>query len=72
MQWGALAVTLITLALTLHLPFNYDYTAAAGSSFQFEQNNEWINSPVIRYHLGVDGLSMWRVVLTGFLAPLGV
>ena len=36
MQWGALAVTLVTFALTLHLPFHYDYTAAAGT-FQFEQ-----------------------------------
>src|SRR5882757_7337755 len=71
MQWGALAVTLITFALTLHLPFHYDYTAAAGT-FQFEQNHEWIISPAIHYHLGVDGLSMWLVVLTGFLAPLGV
>ncbi len=71
MQWGALAITLITFALTLHLPFHYDYSAAAGS-FQFEQNASWINSPAIRYHLGVDGLSMWLVVLTGFLAPLGV
>ena len=31
MQWGALAVTLVTFALTLHLPFHYDYTAAAGT-----------------------------------------
>jgi NADH-quinone oxidoreductase subunit M len=71
MQWGALAITLITFALTLHLPIRYDYTAAAGS-FQFGQDHEWIASPAIRYHLGVDGLSMWLVVLTGFLAPLGV
>ena len=71
MQWGALFVTLITFLLTLHLPFHFNYAAASGT-FQFEQNHEWINSPAIRYHLGVDGLSMWLVVLTGFLAPLGV
>ena len=71
MQWGALTVTLVTFVLTLHLPVRYDYSAAPGS-FQFVQNCEWINSPAIRYHLGVDGLSMWLVVLTGFLAPLGV
>ena len=29
-------------------------------------------SPVIHYHVGVDGLSMWLMVLTGLLAPLGV
>jgi NADH-quinone oxidoreductase subunit M len=78
MQWGALAVTLVTFLLTLHLPFHYDYAAAAGTlqsadgNFQFTQNASWITSPAIRYHLGVDGLSMWLVVLTGFLAPLGV
>jgi len=71
MQWGALTITLITFALTLHLPIRYDYAAASGS-FQFDQNLSWISSPAIRYHLGVDGLSMWLVVLTGFLAPLGV
>src|SRR5665213_1075780 len=71
MQWGALAVTLITFLLTLHLPFHYDYGAASGT-FQFATNVPWITSPAIRYHLGVDGLSMWLVVLTGLLAPLGV
>jgi NADH-quinone oxidoreductase subunit M len=71
MQWGALAVTLVSFGLTLHLPIRYDYGAAAGR-FQFDQDLSWINSPAIHYHLGVDGLSMWLVVLTGFLAPLGV
>ena len=71
MQWGALAVTLVTFGLTLHLPFRYSY-ATHGASFQFDQNLAWIPTPAIRYHLGVDGLAMWLVVLTGFLAPLGV
>ncbi len=74
MQWGALAVTLITFLLTLHLPFHYDYSAASANphSFQYEQSLSWISSPAIRYHIGVDGLSMWLVVLTGLLGPLGV
>ena len=42
------------------------------TGFQFEDNRAWIVPPPIRYHLGVDGLSMWLVVLTGFLAPIGV
>jgi NADH-quinone oxidoreductase subunit M len=71
MQWSALGVTLFTFLLTLHLPFHYSYQAQAGG-FQFEQNLPWIASPVIHYHLGVDGLSMWLIVLTGLLAPLGV
>ena len=71
MQWGALIVTLVTFLLTLHLPSHYFYSAPAGS-FQFVQDAPWIAAPAIRYHLGVDGLGMWLVVLTGFLAPLGV
>jgi NADH-quinone oxidoreductase subunit M len=71
MQYGALAVTLITFLLTLHLPAHFNNAVAAGS-FQFELNIPWISAPAIRYHLGVDGLGMWLVVLTGFLAPLGV
>lgn len=68
---GALVVTLLIFVLTLHLPAHYNY-AAGGGTFQFEQDRSWIASPAIRYHLGVDGLSMWLVVLTGFLAPAGV
>jgi NADH-quinone oxidoreductase subunit M len=71
MQWGALVVTLITFGLTLHLPAHYNGGAPAGT-FQFTQDQAWISAPAIRYHLGVDALGMWLVVLTGFLAPLGV
>jgi NADH-quinone oxidoreductase subunit M len=69
MQWGALAVSLLTFVCTLHLPAHYNYMA---HGYQFEQNCSWIANPAIRYHLGVDGLSLWLIVLTGFLAPLGV
>jgi NADH-quinone oxidoreductase subunit M len=68
---GALLVTLLTFAFTLHLPFHFNY-AAAPNTFQFEISHSWIASPAIRYHLGVDGLSMWLIVLAGFLAPVGV
>jgi NADH-quinone oxidoreductase subunit M len=68
---GALVVTLFTLLLSLHLPAHFNYHAAP-HTFQFEQNLSWIPSPNIRYHLGVDGLSMWLIVLAAFLAPIGV
>ncbi len=71
MQWGALAVTLATFLVTLHLPLHYAAATQTGS-FRFVQDVPWIAAPAIRYHLGVDGLGMWLVVLTGFLAPLGV
>ena len=68
-QLWTLLVALVTFGLTLHLPAHFDY---ARTGPQFEINRLWILSPPIHYHLGVDGLSMWLVVLTGFLAPIGV
>ena len=67
--WCAFLVSLLTFAFTLHLPSHYDYGTR---SFQFVENYFWIQNPNIHYHLGVDGISLWLVVLTGFLAPLGV
>jgi NADH-quinone oxidoreductase subunit M len=64
-----LLVTLVTFALSLHLPAHFDYS---NHGFQFEENRPWIASPAIRYHLGVDGLSLWLVLLATFLAPIGV
>jgi NADH-quinone oxidoreductase subunit M len=68
-QYFALAVTLVTFGLTLHLPAHFVYGARG---FQYEVNRVWIANPPIRYHLGVDGLSVWMFPLTGFLSILGV
>ncbi|MGA9062007.1 MAG: NADH-quinone oxidoreductase subunit M [Terracidiphilus sp.] len=68
-NWIALATTLVTFLLTLHLPVHF---VDGQSGFQFERNIPWIENPRIFYHVGVDGLSLWLVVLVGLLAPVGV
>ena len=68
-NWIALLTTLLTFFFTLHLPARF---VLGQSGFQFEVNRSWIENPAIHYHVGVDGLSMWLVVLTGLLAPIGV
>ena len=65
-----LAVAVLTFILSLHLPVHFDYAKTGG--FQFEVNSQWIQTPNIHYHMGVDGFSMWLVVLTTFLLPLCV
>jgi NADH-quinone oxidoreductase subunit M len=65
----ALAVSLLAFALSLHLPVHFQ---RGQSGFQYEVNNQWITNPNIHYHMGVDGISMWLVVLTTFLTPLCV
>ena len=71
----ALTFSLLTFFFTLHLPFHF-FDVHPGfqsdSDFQFVQDIPWIANPAIRYHVGVDGLSLWLVVLTGLLAPIGV
>ena len=66
--WLTLLTTLITFGLTLHLPAHFDTTQ---SSFQFVVNQKWIENPAIYYHVGVDGLSLWLVVLVGLLGIVG-
>src|SRR5580692_11731875 len=67
--WIALLTSVVSFGLTLHLPVHF---IAGQAGFQFEINRSWIDSPAIFYHVGVDGLSLWLVVLTGLLAPVGV
>jgi NADH-quinone oxidoreductase subunit M len=68
-NWIALFTALVTFVLTLHLPFHFNFGL---SGFQFMVNRLWIENPAIYYHVGVDGLSLWLVVLVGLLAPIGV
>jgi NADH-quinone oxidoreductase subunit M len=65
----ALVVTLLDFVLSLHLPVHLQ---RAQMGFQFEVNRPWIPTPNIHYHMGVDGISAWLVVLTTFLTPLCV
>lgn len=68
-NWIALLTALVTFGLTLHLPAHF---AASATGFQFEINRPWIENPAISYHVGIDGLSLWLVVLVGLLGPVGV
>jgi NADH-quinone oxidoreductase subunit M len=42
------------------------------SGYPLEEFTHWISSPPINYHLGVDGISMFLVILTTFLTPICV
>ena len=64
----ALWTALIVFVLTLLLWAGFDNTTAA---FQFVEKTPWLDAS-ISYHLGVDGISMLFVVLTGLLTPICV
>ncbi|HEX3696766.1 MAG TPA: NADH-quinone oxidoreductase subunit M [Polyangia bacterium] len=62
-----LATALATFVVSLFILPDFD---AAQSGFQLEVNRLWIDQLGIRFHLGVDGISLWLVLLTTFLIPL--
>src|SRR5262249_25552278 len=41
-------------------------------AMQFEVAQDWLPSLGIRYHVGLDGLSLWLVILTTFLTPISL
>jgi NADH-quinone oxidoreductase subunit M len=65
----AALVSVLTGALAIAVLAAFD-TADAG--FQFVSKHPWIKPWGISWHLGVDGISLWLVVLTGILFPIVV
>jgi NADH-quinone oxidoreductase subunit M len=65
----ALLTSLATFAATLYLWWRFDPASAA---FQFEEKHAWIPEFGIQYYLGVDGISLLLLVLTGFLTPIAL
>lgn len=62
-------------ALALALAWQFDTSAAAqadtvGAGFQFVSQQSWIPALGISWKVGVDGISLWLVVLTSVVVPI--
>ncbi|HEU5132726.1 MAG TPA: NADH-quinone oxidoreductase subunit M, partial [Pyrinomonadaceae bacterium] len=68
-RWVALIATAVTFVVSLLLLRGI---GASGAEFRFEENVSWIGSISARYHVGVDGISLWLVLLTTLLMPIAV
>ncbi len=69
LRWLALIASLGTLALILAAWFNYDRVDAG---FQFQVVAEWFPQLGSSFHVGVDGISLPMLLLTGILTPLAI
>ncbi|HMG33550.1 MAG TPA: NADH-quinone oxidoreductase subunit M [Blastocatellia bacterium] len=69
-KWIALIVSVATFLISLLLPINFN----SAGGLQFQADAPWISAfnLGVRYHVGVDGLSIWLVLLTTFLVPLAL
>ncbi|MFM8532407.1 MAG: NADH-quinone oxidoreductase subunit M [Acidimicrobiia bacterium] len=70
-RYFALGVSLITFAITLAVWAGFDGSASA-APFQFVERAPWIPAFGIEYYVGIDGLSLMLLVLTGFLTPIAL
>jgi NADH-quinone oxidoreductase subunit M len=67
----ALCASLITFFVSLGL---IAPVADGGSHFSSAVNALWVDTPglQIHFHLGVDGINLWLILLTTLLLPIGV
>jgi len=68
-KWIALVTTISTFGISLLLLTGL---GADSSAFRFEENAIWIGSIGTRYHVAVDGISLWLVLLTTLLMPIAI
>jgi NADH-quinone oxidoreductase subunit M len=68
-RWLALAAAVASFVVTIPLVTRFDLASAA---MQFEEKLPWIERFKVHYHLGVDGISVWFVLLTAFITVIVV
>jgi len=70
LKWVTLGFTVLNFLVSLLLFSGSAITGPGG--FSFEKNVPWIKAIGTNYHVGVDGLSFWLVILTTFIMPIAV
>ncbi len=68
-RWIALVGALMGLLVTVPLYKGFD---AASAALQFAEKSVWIERFNIHYHLGIDGIALWLVLLTAFITVVVV
>jgi NADH-quinone oxidoreductase subunit M len=68
-RWIALVGSLVSFLVTLPLLSQFD---RGTSAFQFVEKAPWIDRFNVNYHLGLDGISFWFVLLTAFITVVVV
>ncbi|MGH8857901.1 MAG: proton-conducting transporter membrane subunit, partial [Polaromonas sp.] len=63
-RWIALIGAVVSFLVTLPL---YDGFQLGTSAMQFVEKGSWIQRFDVNYHVGVDGISLWFVLLTAFI-----
>jgi NADH-quinone oxidoreductase subunit M len=65
----ALLTTLLTFAVSVAVLVRFDRSLPG---FQMVEDHTWVSSAGLSYLMGIDGISLWLVLLTTFLFPVSV
>src|SRR6267142_835708 len=68
-KWIALGFSVVDFALSLLLVRGI---GVGTKDFRFVEDVIWIGSIGAHYHIGVDGISLWLVLLTTLLMPIAI
>jgi NADH-quinone oxidoreductase subunit M len=68
----AVGWSLLTFAVSLLLVPGVGFYNAADAALQMQERVPWIPAFGVEYFLGVDGLSVWLVLLTTLMTPLAL
>jgi NADH-quinone oxidoreductase subunit M len=68
-RWFALIVSLTSFVVSLFL---IPPVLKNPGSFTLETDQPWISSPRIHFHVAIDGVSLWLVILSTLLTPICV
>lgn len=68
-RWVALIGSVVSFLATLPLYFRFQMDTA---DMQFVEKTPWLERFNVNYHLGVDGISVWFVILTAFITMVVV
>ena len=69
LKWIAFGVSLFNFLISLLLLRSSEVSA---NGFRFEKNVAWIKVINANYHVGIDGLSLWLVILTTLMMPIAI
>jgi len=70
----ALAVSCVTFLASLPLIFGYNAPGTDIGGFQYLEKMPWIAAGPFQmsYHVGIDGISLWLVILATFIMPIAI
>ena len=66
-RWAALIASLFAFVMSLVIWAGFD---ASSAEFQYQERYEWFGEYGFDYRMGVDGISLFFVLLSTFLTPL--